>query len=123
MMLIPAAILCVAIGLIHSVLGERYILVRLFRGARIPHLFGSDLFTKRTLRFAWHLTTIAWWGMGYLVWGLSRGPTDAGKLIVDTVVVVFAISGAMALLGSRGKHLSWIVFWLIAGLVYAGAGG
>lgn len=122
-MLVLAAALCFAIGLVHSVLGERYILVRLFRGSRIPHLFGSDLFTRRTLRFAWHLTTVAWWGLGVLVWGLSREPADARQLIVDTVIVVFAISGAMALVGSRGKHLSWVVFWVIAGLVYMAAGG
>lgn len=62
----PAAVvgaaLALGVGAAHSYLGERYILIRLFRRPDLPHLFGSDLFTRRTLRFAWHLTTLAWWG-------------------------------------------------------------
>lgn len=122
-MLTLAAVLCVAIGVIHSLLGERYILVRLFREPRIPHLFGSDTFTKRTLRFAWHLTTIAWWGFGYLIWAVSREAADPKNAALTTVGVVFFVTGAVALIASRGRHLSWIVFWAIAGLVFAAATG
>jgi len=43
---VTAAVLALAIGLAHSWLGERYILIRLFRRQNIPHLFGSDDFTK-----------------------------------------------------------------------------
>ena len=122
-MLAIAAVLCVGIGLVHSLLGERYILVRLFRGARIPHLFGSDVFAKRTLRFAWHLTTIAWWGLGYLLWAVSHQTADPVNVVLVTVFTVFFVSGAVALVGSRGRHLSWVVFWAIAGLVYAASTG
>ena len=55
---IAAAVLVVGIGIAHSWLGERYILMRLFRRQNMPHLLGSDDFTKRTLRFAWHITTL-----------------------------------------------------------------
>jgi hypothetical protein len=122
-MLALAAVLCIGIGLVHSLLGERYILVRLFRGSRIPHLFGSDFFTKRTLRFAWHLTTIAWWGLGYMVWAVSRDTADPENVVLVTVLTVFFVSGAVALVASKGKHLSWVVFWAIAGLVYAAITG
>ncbi|MEN8007687.1 MAG: hypothetical protein ABFS42_11770 [Candidatus Krumholzibacteriota bacterium] len=118
MVLLTAAILCFAIGVVHSYLGERFILIRLFRSSRIPHLFGSDFFTKRTLRFAWHLTTVAWWGLGFLVWSVSRETADPARVVLLTVGAVFFLSGAMALAASKGKHLSWIVFWSIAGLVY-----
>ena len=47
---ILAAVLCFAVGLAHSVLGERYILVRLFRRTDLPKLFGGTEFTVRTLR-------------------------------------------------------------------------
>ena len=65
-MLALAAILILAIALAHSYLGERYILIRLFRQP-LPKLFGSDDFTKRTLRFAWHVTSIAWLGFAALL--------------------------------------------------------
>jgi hypothetical protein len=71
-----AALLSFAVGLAHSVLGERFILMRLPEQAT---------FKARTLRFAWHLTTIAWWGVG-----------------------------AMLVLASRGRHLAWPVFLAIA---------
>ena len=57
MMLQLAALLLALLGIAHSVLGERYILTRLFR-RELPKLFGGPEFTKNTLRFAWHLTTV-----------------------------------------------------------------
>lgn len=58
-MLYFASGLLVVLALAHSYLGERYILIRLFKRVNLHMLFGSDDFTKRTLRFAWHLTSIA----------------------------------------------------------------
>ncbi|WP_269454649.1 hypothetical protein [Rheinheimera sp. SA_1] len=40
-MLIVAAILLLLCGVVHSVLGERYLLSRLFKRDNMPHLFGS----------------------------------------------------------------------------------
>lgn len=105
--LILAALLALGVGAAHSVLGERYILMRLFR-RELPPLFGDDAFTRRTLRFAWHLTTVAWWGCALLV--LLR--PDPGTLRV--VAAVFALSFLIALFASRGRHLAWIVFLAIA---------
>jgi hypothetical protein len=50
-----AAGLAVLLGVAHSYLGERYILVRLFKRSDLPKLFGGQEFTRHTLRFAWHL--------------------------------------------------------------------
>jgi hypothetical protein len=58
-----AAVLAASVAVAHSYLGERYILVRLFKRQDLPKLFGSDWFTKRTLRFAWHITSVAWLGL------------------------------------------------------------
>jgi hypothetical protein len=43
---VVAAVLVFVLGAAHSYRGERYILMRLFRRQDLPHLFGSDLFTK-----------------------------------------------------------------------------
>ena len=66
-MLELAAVLIALLGLAHSVLGERYLLTRLFKRDNLPPLFGGTAFTIGTLRFAWHLTTLAWWGLAALV--------------------------------------------------------
>lgn len=94
------------IGLAHSYLGERYILIRLFRRDNLPKLLGSDRFTRTTLRFAWHITTIAWWGMaGALVWDAQRA-----------VALAFGASAAVTVVASRGRHYAWVVFGAIAAL-------
>lgn len=74
-MLIIAALLLIFIGLAHSYLGERFILVRLFK-RQLPKLFGSDAFTKQVLRFAWHLTTVAWFGYAAILITLAFEAAD-----------------------------------------------
>ena len=108
-----AAAFTFVIGVIHSVLGERYILIRLFRRNNLPKLFGGSDFTKQTLRFAWHITTIAWWGFSaILVLMANRSISDFNLSIV--LSITFLSTGLIALIASRGKHLSWVVFLFIA---------
>lgn len=114
--LIVAAVLTFGIGVAHSWLGERYVLRRLFRRSNLPHLFGSDVFTKRTLRVAWHLTTLAWAGLGVLIL-VVMAPRPAGgepHRILEVIALTFLATAVVTLVGSRGRHLAWLVFLLIA---------
>jgi len=111
-MLLVAVVLTIGIGLVHSVLGERYILTRLFRQP-LPKLFGDDRFTKQTLRFVWHILTLAWFGFAALMVQLQVG-TPSRQELLNTIGVTFAVTGLIALVASRAKHLSWIVFGAIA---------
>ena len=117
-----AAVLAVAVGVAHSYLGERFILIRLFRRNDLPALFGSSEFTIRTLRFAWHVTSVAWWGFASILVLMARpsfSPGSVGLVIGCTFLVHFLI----ALVGSRGRHLSWIVFLLIGVITIYGTRG
>lgn len=116
-MLMMSAFLAIFIGLVHSYLGERYILTRLFRG-ELPKLLGSDWFTKRTLRFAWHLTTVAWWGFAAVLFILSSPNEYMQKQILVVIAVVFFVSGLFSSVFTKGKHISWIFFWLIASMSF-----
>lgn len=119
---VAAAAFTVVIGLAHSWLGERYILMRLFRRQDIPHLFGSDKFTKRTLRLAWHITSVAWFGAAAMLFLLASLPLDASTHPLSrAIAATFLASAVLALIGSRGRHFSWVVFLLIAGLVSIGS--
>jgi hypothetical protein len=113
-MLLIGSILLIIIGFIHSYLGEKYILTRLFKRDNLPKLLGSDWFTKRVLRFAWHLTTITWWGFASVLYLLSQPSDNVRFEILVTTTIVFAASGIVSLLFSRGKHLSWIIFFVVA---------
>lgn len=120
-MLVLAAALLFALGLAHSVLGERYILVRLFRRTDLPKLFGGTSFTTGTLRFAWHLTTIAWWAFAWLILLAARRPLGSAD-VLRTAAVGCAVSGLFPIGFTRGRHLSWIVFFAAAVLLWFGAG-
>jgi hypothetical protein len=120
--LIIAAVLVVSIGAAHSILGERYILIRLFSREDLPQLFGSDVFTKQTLRFAWHLTTVAWIGLAAILslcaaqdWEMNRAT------IVGVIRITFLISTLLSLVITRGRHLSWVVFLAIAAATWLGS--
>ncbi len=107
-----AAMLIAAVGVAHSYLGERYLLMRLFRRDDLPKLFGSAEFTIRTLRFAWHLTSVAWFGLaGVLL--LAAHPPTTPQDIGLVVGVTFLAHGVIALGASRGRHYSWVVFLTI----------
>lgn len=115
-LLIIASLLLVLCGIVHSTLGERYILIRLFKRENLPHIFGSEQFTKGTLRFAWHITSLAWFGFAALLMLLPKS-----ALLLLTVSVVFALSGLFSVYYTKGKHLSWLVFFVISGLTLASA--
>jgi len=115
-MLTLAAVLIVLLGLAHSVLGERYILVRLFRRPDLPKLFGGTAFTTSTLRFAWHLTTLAWWGFAAILLHVEHGSLSTPRLLQVIAVTTF-VSGLLPLFFTRGRHLSWIVFFTVAAVL------
>jgi hypothetical protein len=122
-LLVAAGVLAV-VGVAHSYLGERFILMRLFRRADLPHLFGSDVFTRRTLRFAWHLTTIAWWGLGAILVVAAGAAGEVPIRVVLRIVAVTSFVSSVVVLGwSRGRHLAWLAFLAVAVLVWLGAAG
>lgn len=112
-LIFASAGLLMIIGLIHSVLGEKYILTRLFKKHTLPRLFGGTEFTQNTLRFAWHLTTVAWFGLAFILI-LSRFPNFDIYSVYLICAGVLAIHALVSLVGSKGKHLSWVGFLAIA---------
>lgn len=116
--LLVAAALIALTAVAHSFLGERYILIRLFKRENLPRLFGSDVFTKRTLRFAWHITSVAWLGLAGVLLVLAGQGVPSRSTLLQVVAATFLCSAAIAVIGSRGKHLSWVVFTVIALLAW-----
>lgn len=109
-------------GTAHSYLGERYLLGRLFKRDNLPKLFGSTAFTIGTLRFAWHLTTVAWWCLAYLVLLCDQDSLTRSH-VMRAIGTCAVVSGIFPLYFTRGRHLSWIVFFLVGGLLFLSAAG
>ncbi len=115
--LLAAGVVSAAIGLLHSILGERFILTRL--GA-LPPVFGSELFTARILRFAWHITTLLLFGVGgvLVLQAAGRGGADiTARVLSVTFLLCAVLSGGI----SRGRHFSWVLFLAAAILAWFGA--
>ncbi len=110
-----AAALLILIGLAHSYLGERYILIRLFKRGNLPELLGGTEFTQRTLRFAWHLTSVAWFGFAAILFSMANAEVS-NQSIGWIIGATFLLHCVIALVHSRAKHLSWIVF-LVVGMI------
>jgi hypothetical protein len=119
--LLIAAILLALTAVAHSVLGERYIIIRLFRRDDLPRLFGSDSFTKRTLRFAWHLTSVAWLGLAAILAAAAGQTTPRVDPILLIVAVTCLVTAAVIALASKGRHLAWPVFLAVALLAWYAA--
>ncbi|MCG7563804.1 hypothetical protein [Pseudoalteromonas sp. McH1-42] len=111
-----AATLLILVSLAHSYLGERFILMRLFKRDNLPKLFGSSDFTIRTLRFAWHLTSIAWLGFAALLIALAS-PGSTPATLLHITALTFALHSLLALGLSKGKHWSWILFAVVSVLL------
>ena len=116
--LLVAAALLVGIAAAHSILGERYILTRLFRRGPLPRLYGSDWFTRRTLRFAWHLTSVAWLGFAALLAYFAGGAQPGRGRVLGIVAITLLLTALITAVASHGKHFAWPVFLAIAALVW-----
>ncbi|MBK8214484.1 MAG: hypothetical protein IPK71_12145 [Myxococcales bacterium] len=68
----------VVLALLHSALGEKLLLRPLLTSA-LPRegLPLGRAFTARTLRFAWHLLSVAWLALAFLVAQGARGRSRA----------------------------------------------
>ncbi len=113
-MLHIASIILLFCGFAHSYLGERYILIRLFRRDNLPHLNGSDEFTKGTLRFTWHITSLAWFGFAAIL-GIQQTHSN---ILLYTISLVFLVSAIFSAYYTKGRHLSWFLFGVISLLTF-----
>ena len=115
--LVTAAILTIVIGVVHSWLGEVRLIGPLVSAKTSQGILAKSAFARGVLRFAWHLTSIAWWGLAAMMWELSSGPIAGhDRVILAIIGLMFLATGATTLIASRGRHLAWIVFLAIAGL-------
>ncbi len=108
-----AAIVCL-LALAHSVLGERFLIRRLLRRDDLPRLLGSTEFTRNTLRYCWHLTTVIALGLAFLLVQIGAGAT--AQALVQTLAFTLLLAAALALVVTRARHLSWVGL-LMAGVI------
>jgi hypothetical protein len=115
-----ASVLSFALGIVHSVLGERLI----FKALTVRDNTGENGTRQLTrqhvavLRSTWHLVTLLGFGYGgtllWLAWQGSMLAPYAAMLRI--FAATFLISSAYWLVSTRGRHPAWIVLLIIGGL-------
>ncbi|MEO6065693.1 MAG: hypothetical protein ABIP49_07960 [Lysobacterales bacterium] len=117
-----SAILTVLLSVIHSAVGEKLILIPLQHSEGLPAVRGSVRSTRETLRFAWHVTSVFGLGIAAILFRYARmDELDSGDIfILKTLSLTFLASFIVAIVGSRARHPSWIVFALLSLLTWLG---
>jgi hypothetical protein len=117
-----AGCLLVLLGIAHSWLGERALLIPLLKRSDLPKLFGDEFYTRRILRLAWHLTSLAWIAMGAVFIFLSPSrPDSSARVVAQSFSVVFLLSTFFSIWAAHGRHLSWPIFLAISVLLWLAA--
>lgn len=116
-----AGILTILLSVAHSVLGETLIFRHI---AELESSCKQKCALKRrhlnALWSTWHLLTLFGLGIGsILLWMSILGFNASDQFAVSTVLTItLAGSAVFWLLGTKGKHPAWIVFMIIAVLVW-----
>ncbi|RZU62825.1 DUF3995 domain-containing protein [Zhihengliuella halotolerans] len=93
-----AAVLLILVGVLHSILGERVVLRPLFAGSW--ELALSRGAAERLLRGAWHLTSLAWWGLSATLLGAPAGVAFGLVCLLSAATIHVCLPG----------HLAWPLF-------------
>jgi hypothetical protein len=113
---LAAGIACAVSALMHSLLGEAWLIGPLVRGRN--GVMGRPI-TRQIARLAWHWTSVLWLMVAAVL--VSAGLGHA----VQTWLLA-CIGGAHLVLGlfdalvTRGRHLGWPLLVLIGGLTLLG---
>ena len=117
-MLTAAAVLLIAVSAMHSVLGGIRLINPICGLANLPIILGSRRNTVLALQIGWHFLSLSWVALACLLFGSPSDPTAFAKMFFYGGSALFAACGMIALVASRGRHLAWVFFFPIAGLLY-----
>jgi hypothetical protein len=115
-MLIIAALLTFAVGLMHTWIGGKRLIRPILGMQGLPVILGSVERSKLTLATGWHASSLTWWGISAVLACMHFSPENAAAAFLWMVTAVFSVIGLAALVLSRGAHLSWIFFLPIAAI-------
>jgi hypothetical protein len=111
--LIVAALLLTFTGVAHSYLGERLIFPRLLALPDLPLLHKDRRYTENIFRYAWHLTSVAWWGFAALLIVLVASP-DSKAALCAVLAATLLLHCGIILATAGTRHPAWWLF-LLAG--------
>ena len=125
-LLTTAAVVAIATGVVHSLLGERLIFRHLRRSSLVPSLPAPPLQARnvRILWATWHLAAVFAWALAGLLWQLAREPGAAlsARLVLSASAAAFVVGSLLVLVGTRGRHPGWVALGAIGVLSWVAIG-
>lgn len=91
---VVSAICLVLLGVAHSVLGETAIIRPMLRADWAGGMARWAL--ERIIRFAWHLTSVAWFALAAVVVGAAVLPVVGTMSIVSATIIFVMLRGHLA---------------------------
>ena len=121
---LAAAALTLAVGFIHSVLGEILIFRRMRKSGWVPTDGGSILQERhvRILWASWHVVTALGCVIAATLYWLAspQSGTASREFLPLGISVGMLGSSALVLIGTKGKHPGWVGLLGVAVLVWLG---
>ena len=109
-MLIVGALLFLAVSIMHSLLGGQRLIAPICVLKDLPAILGSRRDTELTLTIGWHLLSVFWVYLAGLLLSIHFAVSAFQSILVESLGVLSILCGVMALVMSRGKHLSSVIF-------------
>ena len=106
---------CIGImAIAHSFLGERNIVRPIIeRMVWSEKGKGAD-FSNGTVRFVWHIITVAWFGFAILLLAPVLGVENSSAFVSTIVALTALVTAGFAFFYTGGRHLSWVAFLIVA---------
>ena len=125
-LLTTAAVVAIATGVVHSLLGERLIFRHLRRSSLVPSLPAPPLQARnvRILWATWHLASVFAWALAGLLWQLAREPGAAlsARLVLSASAAAFVLGSLLVLVSTRGRHPGWVALGAVGVLSWVAIG-
>ena len=125
--LLRAGILCLPLGIAHSILGEYLIFKhKRIKGNIVPSKGGEELKERhlRILWATWHLASIFGWCIGAILIKMAVTKNQQSPEIIDftlnSMIYTMLLSSLLVFVGTKGKHPGWIVLFLIGIFILIG---
>lgn len=119
-----AGILCILLGIFHSILGEYLIFKnKKHKGELVPskEIIGLKSRHLRILWVTWHLASVFGWCIGAVLIKISILESvqhiEIINFILRLIMCTMFLSSLLVLIGTKGKHPGWIVLLLIGILI------
>jgi hypothetical protein len=108
--LITGAVTLATLAALHSYIGETRLLQPLLAMPDLPVFQGNMDYTRAVLRWAWHLTSLAWLGVAAIFIAVTQIPFMARALIGDVLACCLGLSAIIVVVVTRGRHVAWLFF-------------